>query len=74
LDEPDQLPPDIHIFNSSKQPWIALHTGAMAVPELYDVETTWPVESLERHRIMREKAKAQRTSRFFGINQLRIKR
>jgi hypothetical protein len=59
LDEPDQLPPDIHIFTASKQPWLALPTGSKAVPEFYDLETTWPVESLERRRIMREKAKAQ---------------
>ena len=24
LDEPDRLPPDIHIFTSSKQPWVVL--------------------------------------------------
>ena len=24
LDEPDRLPPDIHIFTMSKQPWVVL--------------------------------------------------
>jgi hypothetical protein len=60
LDEPDQLPPDIHIFTSSKQPWLTLPPSAEVVPGFYDLETTWPVESLERRRIMREKAKDQR--------------
>jgi hypothetical protein len=60
LDEPDLLPPDIHIFTSSKQPWFMLPTGARAVPELYDLESMWSVESLDRRRILREKAKAQR--------------
>jgi hypothetical protein len=60
LDEPDQLPPDIHIFTSSKQPWLTLPPSARAVAEFYDLENTWSAESLERRRIMREKAKAQR--------------
>src|SRR6187397_686700 len=58
LDEPDRLAPDIHIFTSSKQPWLALPPGAKSVPEFYDLESTWPAESLERRRIMREKAKS----------------
>ena len=33
LDEPDQLPPDIHIFPASKQPWVVLPGGTPAVPE-----------------------------------------
>jgi hypothetical protein len=33
LDDPDAFPPDIHIFNSSKQPWVILEGGAPAVPE-----------------------------------------
>jgi hypothetical protein len=60
LDEPDRLAPDIHIFTSSKQPWLALPPGAKSVPEFYDLESTWPAESLERRRVMREKAKSHR--------------
>src|SRR5262245_37414457 len=30
LDDPDRLPPDIHIFTSSKQSWLALPPGAKA--------------------------------------------
>lgn len=30
LDEPDRLPPDIHIFTSSKQPWVVLPPGTRA--------------------------------------------
>jgi hypothetical protein len=50
LDEPDRLPPDIHIFTSSKQPWVVLPTGAAAVAEYYKREDHWPKESLERRR------------------------
>ena len=38
LDEPDRLPPDIHIFTSSKQPWVVLPEGAPAVAEYYDTK------------------------------------
>jgi hypothetical protein len=48
LDEPDRLPPDIHIFTSSKQPWVVLPAGTPAVPEYYDRNAFWPSESLER--------------------------
>src|SRR5690606_33755932 len=27
LDEPDRLPPDIHIFTASRQPWVQLPAG-----------------------------------------------
>ncbi|MDP1749831.1 MAG: GFA family protein [Reyranella sp.] len=53
LDEPDRLPPDIHIFTMSKQPWVALPAGTPAVPEFYDLEKTWPKESLERRAALR---------------------
>jgi len=33
LDDPDALPPDIHIFTASKQPWVVIPPGAAAVPE-----------------------------------------
>jgi hypothetical protein len=50
LDNPDLLPPDIHIFTASKQPWVVLPPGAVAVPEYYDREQHWPAESLERRK------------------------
>jgi hypothetical protein len=59
MDNPDLCPPDIHIFTSSKQPWVMLPAGAKAVPEFYDLDAVWPSESLERRRLMR--AKAQQT-------------
>ena len=53
LDEPDRLPPDVHIFTMSKQPWVALPAGTPAVPEFYDLEKMWPKESLERRTALR---------------------
>ena len=48
LDEPDRLPPDIHIFAASKQPWVVLPEGIPAVAEYYKSAEMWPKESLER--------------------------
>jgi len=48
LDDPDLLPPDIHIFTSSKQPWVQIMAGAPTVPEYYDRQEHWPAESLVR--------------------------
>jgi hypothetical protein len=48
LDQPDHLPPDIHIFTSSKQPWVVLPAGTPAMPEYYDRNVYWPKESLDR--------------------------
>jgi hypothetical protein len=53
LDEPDLLPPDIHIFTMSKQAWVILPPGARAVPEYYERERYWPTASLERWRALR---------------------
>ena len=50
LDEPDRLPPDIHIFTASKQPWIVIPPGMPSMPEYYDREKYWPRESLERRK------------------------
>ncbi len=48
LEEPDRLPPDIHIFTASKQPWVLLPPEMPAVPEYYDRNQYWPPASLER--------------------------
>jgi hypothetical protein len=55
LEEPDRLPPDIHIFTASKQPWVVLPPGIPAVAEYYERDRYWPQESLERRRALLEK-------------------
>ena len=52
LDQPDRLPPDIHIFTASKQPWVVLPSGTPAVPEYYKSSEYWPPASLERRRAL----------------------
>jgi len=53
LDDPDRLPPDIHIFTASKQPWVVLPPGTPAMDEYYDAAQYWPPESLERRKALR---------------------
>ena len=48
LDEPDRLPPDIHIFTASKQPWVILALTTPAVADYCKARDYWPAESLER--------------------------
>jgi hypothetical protein len=48
LDEPDRLPPDIHIFTASKQPWVVLPPNIPAVEEYYKAAEMWPSDSLVR--------------------------
>jgi len=50
LDQPGRFPPDIHIFTSSKQPWVELPAGAPSVPEFYRFEDRWSEENIERYR------------------------
>lgn len=52
LDDPDRLPPDIHIFTSSKQPWVVLPPGTPAMPEYYDRKLHWPAQSLARREAL----------------------
>jgi len=52
LDEPDRLPPDIHIFTMSKQPWVVLLPDMPAVEEYYDRNKYWPAESLQRRKAL----------------------
>ena len=60
LDEPDRLPPDLHIFTQSKQPWVRLPEGVPAFDEYYDADLYWSAQSLERRQALRAKRAAKR--------------
>ena len=55
LDEPERVPPDIHIFTSTKQPWVVLPAKMPAVPEYYKASEYWPKESLERRAALQKR-------------------
>lgn len=62
LDAPELLPPDVHIFTASKQPWVVIPPGAAAFPEYYDREKLWPAESLARRQVLLPKIEAYQAS------------
>jgi hypothetical protein len=55
LDEPSRLTPDIHIYTSTKLPWLTLPPDVPAVAEYYSAREVWSEESLERSRRLRER-------------------
>jgi hypothetical protein len=63
LDDPDALPPDIHIYTATKQPWIQLPPGVPAVPEYYDRAAHWPAASLERRKALLPQIQTWRANR-----------
>jgi len=58
LDNPGSMPPDVHIYTSSKQPWVTLSPDDLVVDEYYVTKVVWPRESLERRALLMDAAKA----------------
>jgi hypothetical protein len=50
LDDPEAMPPDVHIFTRSKLSWVGLPEDVPAYEIYYDMQTLWPAASLERRR------------------------
>ena len=48
LDNAGGLSPDVHIYTSSKQPWVVLPAGARVFAEFYNPREQWPADSLAR--------------------------
>jgi hypothetical protein len=55
MDDPSLCPPDIHIFTSTRQPWVTFGPKERVVAEFYDLADVWSDEAKERRRIMRER-------------------
>jgi hypothetical protein len=53
LDVPSRVRPDIHIYTSTKQPWVILPEGVPTVAEFYRPAEHWPAASLARFRAAR---------------------
>lgn len=48
LDEPGAMPPDVHIYTSTKLPWVVLPPDVPAVDEYYVTKEVWSAGSLAR--------------------------
>ena len=60
LDEPARLPPDIHIYTGTKQPWVTLPPDVPAEIEFYRASERWPAESLQRRAALQPKSSGAR--------------
>ena len=52
LEAPGDCPPDIHIFTSTKLPWLVLDGRVPVVAEYYDRKVMWPDWALRRREAM----------------------
>jgi hypothetical protein len=59
LEHPERCPPDIHIYTSTKQPWVVLPPGARAVPEFYRPPEVWTLEAQARWKAAKAASAAQ---------------
>lgn len=62
LDDPSLAPPDVHIFTSTKQPWVILTAGAKAYAEFYsaaDRERMMGPERFQRRAALIEEVKRE---------------
>lgn len=55
LDAGHGLRPDIHIFTSTKQPWVTLSGDVPAMEEYYKPKEMWPAEAQARFKALRDK-------------------
>src|SRR5699024_5360411 len=62
LDEPDVLPPDVHIFTASKQPWLVLPGDAQSYSEFYERDDVWSRDSIDRFEALQPQIEAYRAS------------
>ena len=52
LDEPERLPPGVHIYTESKQPWVMLPGEARKFAQYYKSAEVWSPESLARRQAL----------------------
>lgn len=48
LDEPDRLPPSVHIFMESKQPWVVIPEDVPSFDRFYQINDVWDEDSIAR--------------------------
>jgi hypothetical protein len=58
LDNPDAFPPDIHVFITSKQPWLQIPQGGRC-----NLPNTMTLNSTGRKKVSKEDARSFRKSR-----------
>lgn len=59
LESSGQFAPDIHIFTSTKRPWVLLPNDKPAVPEFYKLPEQWPDASMARLKALQSAQQSQ---------------
>ena len=54
LDLSDQMPPDVHIYICSKQPWVNLSKDTPQFDEIYNFDATWSKQAMRRRAKLQE--------------------
>ena len=49
LEGPHLMPPDVHIYTSTKRPWVRLDDDVPVFEAFYDPRKTWPEEVMKRY-------------------------
>lgn len=52
LNNPERLPPDVHIFTSTKLPWVKLPEDRPSFPAYYNRDEVWTGEALARRKAL----------------------
>ncbi|EAN2294107.1 hypothetical protein E0Y77_21820 [Salmonella enterica subsp. enterica serovar Miami] len=53
LDYPEHMPPDIHIYTESKQPWVTLPEDAITRPQFLTLILSFPVTACSALLLLR---------------------
>ena len=56
LDNPNRMPPDVHIYTTTKQDWVILPPDDQVSEEFYDFGATWSAESQSRIEVVQQAA------------------
>jgi hypothetical protein len=52
LENPASMPPDVHIFTSTKQSWVALPAASTVCEQFYRAKAVWSEDSLARRSVL----------------------
>ena len=58
LEEPGRFPPDVHIFTSTRLPWVQLPEGVPVFEGYYAAKEVWPEACQQRFRAMKQAAQS----------------
>ena len=55
LETPGRVTPDVHIYTSTRLPWVRLPEDARVFAEFYDPRDVWPADTMARYRAAKQR-------------------